>query len=35
MVSSSTGGPILADLDHLPQVEAMETVNRQDWLKCE
>ena len=35
MASSSTGGPILADLDNLPQVEPTEMVNRQDWLKCE
>ena len=35
MASSSTGGPILADLGNLPQVEPMEMVNRQDRLKCE
>ena len=35
MASSSTGGPILADLDDLPQVEPMEMVNRQDQLKRE
>ena len=35
MASSSTGGPVLADLNDLPQVERMEMVNRQDRLKCE